>query len=159
MISRMKTKCLFPVAGYGTRFLPATKAMPKEMLPILNKPLIQYGVEEAAAAGLTDICFVTGRTKRAIEDHFDISFELEASIGGTTKEEFLSGIRSLIDSCTFSYTRQLQMLGLGHAILTGKKIIGEEAFGVVLADDLCFGQANDGIMTQMMQVYEKSAEF
>ena len=104
MISLMKTKCLFPVAGYGTRFLPATKAMPKEMLPILNKPLIQYGVEEAAEAGLTDICFVTGRTKRAIEDHFDISFELEASIGGTGKEEFLSGIRSLIDSCTFSYT-------------------------------------------------------
>ena len=155
MISSMETKCLFPVAGYGTRFLPATKAMPKEMLPILNKPLIQYGVEEAAEAGLTDICFVTGRTKRAIEDHFDISFELEASIGGTGKEEFLTGIRSLIDSCTFSYTRQLQMLGLGHAILTGKKIIGKEVFGVVLADDLCFGQTSDGVMTQMMQVYEK----
>ena len=133
----MLKKCLFPVAGYGTRFLPATKAMPKEMLPILDKPLIQYGVEEAADAGLSNICFVTGRGKRAIEDHFDVSFELESSIAGTGKEEALEGIRGLIDQCSFSYTRQRQMLGLGHAILTGKRIVGDEPFGVILADDLC----------------------
>ena len=97
----MLKKCLFPVAGYGTRFLPATKAMPKEMLPILDKPLIQYGVEEAADAGLSNICFVTGRGKRSIEDHFDVSFELESSIAGTGKEEALEGIRGLIDQCSF----------------------------------------------------------
>jgi UTP--glucose-1-phosphate uridylyltransferase len=98
-------KCLFPAAGYGTRFLPATKAMPKEMLPIVNKPLIQYGVEEALDAGIYDIAMVTGRGKRALEDHFDISYELEHQINGTDKEEYLSGIRHLIDHCTFSYTR------------------------------------------------------
>src|SRR5210317_1562159 len=102
----MIKKCLFPVAGYGTRFLPATKSMPKEMLPIVDKPLVQYAVEEAAEAGLTDIGFVTGRGKRAIEDHFDISYELEHQIEGTGKEQALDGIRSLIKNCTFSYTRQ-----------------------------------------------------
>jgi UTP--glucose-1-phosphate uridylyltransferase len=102
----MITKCLFPVAGYGTRFLPATKAMPKEILPILDKPLVQYGVEEALQAGLTDIGFVTGRGKRAIEDHFDTSYELEHQIQGTGKEKMLDVIRDLIDRCTFSYTRQ-----------------------------------------------------
>jgi UTP--glucose-1-phosphate uridylyltransferase len=148
-------KCLFPVAGYGTRFLPATKAMPKEMLPILDKPLIQYGVEEAAEAGLDRICFVTGRGKRAIEDHFDVSFELESSIAGTGKEAALQGIRKLIDQCSFSYTRQREMLGLGHAIHTGRRIVGEEAFGVVLADDLCLTENEVGVMSQMAALYEQ----
>ncbi len=152
----MLKKCLFPVAGYGTRFLPATKAMPKEMLPILDKPLVQYGVEEAAEAGLDRICFVTGRGKRAIEDHFDISFELESSIAGTGKEQALQGIRRLIDECSFSYTRQREMLGLGHAILTGRRILGDEAFGVVLADDLCLTDNNQaGVMSQMAALYEQ----
>lgn len=152
----MLKKCLFPVAGYGTRFLPATKAMPKEMLPILDKPLIQYGVEEGADAGLTDICFVTGRGKRAIEDHFDINFELESSIAGTGKEEALAGIRSLIDQCSFSYTRQRQMLGLGHAILSGKRIVGDEPFGVILADDLCLTSADESsVMRQMAALHEE----
>ena len=152
----MLKKCLFPVAGYGTRFLPATKAMPKEMLPILDKPLIQYGVEEAADAGLSNICFVTGRGKRAIEDHFDVSFELESSIAGTGKEEALQGIRGLIDQCSFSYTRQRQMLGLGHAILTGKRIVGDEPFGVILADDLCLTSEDEqGVMGQMAALYEQ----
>ena len=152
----MLKKCLFPVAGYGTRFLPATKAMPKEMLPILDKPLIQYGVEEAADAGLSNICFVTGRGKRAIEDHFDVSFELESSIAGTGKEEALEGIRGLIDQCSFSYTRQRQMLGLGHAILTGRRIVGDEPFGVILADDLCLtSEGEQGVMGQMAALYEQ----
>ena len=132
----MIKKCLFPVAGYGTRFLPATKAMPKEILPIVDKPIVQYGVEEAAEAGLTEIGFVTGRGKRAIEDHFDINYELEHQITGTGKETQLDGIRSLIENCTFSYTRQMHMRGLGDAILRGETIIGDEPFGVVLADDL-----------------------
>ncbi len=119
-------KCLFPAAGYGTRFLPATKATPKEMLPILNKPLIQYGVEEALEAGISNIAIVTGRGKRAIEDHFDISFELEHQIQGSSKEPLLSDIRDLINRCTFSYTRQKQMRGLGHAVLTGETLIGNE---------------------------------
>lgn len=150
----MIKKCLFPVAGYGTRFLPATKAMPKEMLPILTKPLVQYGVEEAVEAGLTDIGFVTGRGKRAIEDHFDLSYELEHQIQGTGKEKLLTGIRDLIESCTFSYTRQVNMRGLGHAILSGRTLIGDEPFGVVLADDLCFG-ANGGVLAQMVQIFKQ----
>ena len=111
-------KCLFPVAGYGTRFLPATKSMPKEMLPILTKPLIHYGVEEALDAGMTQMALVTGRGKRAIEDYFDITYELEDQISGTSKEKRLSEVHNLIERCTFSYTRQVQMRGLGHAILT-----------------------------------------
>jgi UTP--glucose-1-phosphate uridylyltransferase len=150
----MIDKCLFPVAGYGTRFLPATKAMPKEILPILDKPLVQYGVEEAHAAGMTEIGFVTGRGKRAIEDHFDISYELEDQIAGTGKEQALSGIRTLIDQCTFSYTRQTAMRGLGDAILTGKTIVGDEPFGVVLADDLCIGE-EEGVLTQMVNLYKQ----
>lgn len=150
----MIKKCLFPVAGYGTRFLPATKAMPKEILPILDKPLVQYGVEEAHAAGMTEIGFVTGRGKRAIEDHFDISYELEDQIAGTGKEQALNGIRTLIDQCTFSYTRQTAMRGLGDAILTGKTIVGDEPFGVVLADDLCIGE-EEGVLTQMVNLYKQ----
>ena len=147
-------KCLFPAAGYGTRFLPATKAMPKEIMPILNKPLIEYGVEEALAAGMHYIAVVTGRGKRALEDHFDISYELEHQISGTTKEQYLEGIRHLIRECTFSYTRQIEMLGLGHAILTGETLIGPEPFGVVLADDLCVGEP-DPVLAQMVQIYRK----
>ncbi len=150
----MIKKCLFPVAGYGTRFLPATKAMPKEILPILDKPLVQYGVEEALEAGLNDIGFVTGRGKRAIEDHFDTNYELEHQIAGTGKEKALEGIRSLIDQCTFSYTRQVAMKGLGHAILTGRTLIGDEPFGVVLADDLCFG-ARSGVLHQMVGLFKQ----
>ena len=148
----MLNKCLVPVAGYGTRFLPATKSMPKEMLPILDKPLIQYGVEEASAAGLRDIGFVTGRGKRAIEDHFDVSYELEDQVKGTAKERALLGIRDLINECTFSYTRQVQMKGLGHAILCGRSIMGDEPFAVVLADDLCFGEGG-GVLAQMLEIF------
>ena len=147
-------KCLFPAAGYGTRFLPATKATPKEMLPILTKPLIQYGVEEAVEAGLNTMAIITGRGKRAIEDHFDISYELEQQIKGTSKEPLLTEIRSLITQCTFSYTRQVEMKGLGHAILTGETLIGNEPFAVILADDLCDSE-NDGVLKQMIEVYEK----
>jgi UTP--glucose-1-phosphate uridylyltransferase len=130
-------KCLFPAAGYGTRFLPATKAMPKEMLPIVNKPLIQYGVEEALEAGMTQIGFITGRGKRAIADHFDNNYELEHQIKDTSKDKYLDDIRTVMDSCDFVFMRQREMLGLGHAILTGEPMIGNEPFAVVLADDLC----------------------
>jgi len=150
----MIRKCLFPAAGYGTRFLPATKAMPKEVLPILTKPLIEYGVEEALAAGMHYIAIVTGRGKRALEDHFDISYELEHQISGTAKEQYLEGIRHLIRQCTFSYTRQIEMKGLGHAILTGETLIGPEPFGVVLADDLCVG-TDEPVLAQMAQIYKK----
>ncbi len=174
----MIKKCLFPAAGYGTRFLPATKATPKEMLPVLTKPLIQYGVEEALEAGITTMAIVTGRGKRAIEDHFDISYELEHQIKGTSKEPLLNEIRDLITKCTFSYTRQLEMKGLGHAILTGETLIGSEPFAVILADDLCtppvtpdpnpesslpnnqytntpITENSKGILTQMIEVFEK----
>jgi len=150
----MIKKCLFPAAGYGTRFLPATKATPKEMLPVLTKPLIQYGVEEAVEAGLRTMAVITGRGKRAIEDHFDISYELEHQIKGTSKEPLLNEIRSLITQCTFSYTRQVEMKGLGHAILTGETLIGNEPFAVILADDLCTN-GDDGVLKQMIEVYEK----
>ena len=150
----MLRKCLFPAAGYGTRFLPATKSMPKEVLPVVNKPLIQYGVEEALAAGMHQIAIVTGRGKRALEDHFDISYELEHQISGTSKETYLTDIRHLLDECTFSYTRQIEMKGLGHAILTGETLIGPESFGVVLADDLCVGEGIP-VMAQMAQIYRK----
>lgn len=150
----MIRKCLFPVAGYGTRFLPATKAQPKEMLPILTKPLVQYGVEEALEAGMDHMAFVTGRNKRAIEDHFDITYELEDMISGTSRESQLNCIRNLIERCIFTYTRQNHMRGLGDAILVGEALIGEQPFGVILADDLGVGEP-DGIMAQMVRAYEK----
>jgi UTP--glucose-1-phosphate uridylyltransferase len=149
------SKCLFPAAGYGTRFLPATKAMPKEMLPILTKPLIQYGVEEAVEAGLLTMAIITGRGKRAIEDHFDISYELEHQIKGTSKEPLLKEIRDLIGRCTFTYTRQIEMRGLGDAILKGRVLIGDEPFAVILADDLCDNPDGDGVLSQMMKLFEK----
>ena len=151
----MIKKCLFPAAGYGTRFLPATKAMPKEMLPVVNKPLIQYGVEEALDAGLSEISIVTGRGKRSLEDHFDISYELENQIKGTDKEKYLVGIRRLLDECSFSYIRQTEMKGLGHAILTGRPLIGDEPFAVVLADDLCVNPDGDGVLAQMVKLYSQ----
>ncbi len=150
----MIKKCLFPVAGYGTRFLPVTKSLPKEMLPIVDKPLVQYGVEEAYAAGMTDMAFVTGRGKRAIPDHFDTSYELEAEISGTGKEKQLEEIRNLIENCTFTYTRQTQMKGLGHAILTGETLIGDQPFGVVLADDLCLAEERS-VLAQMVELYKQ----
>jgi len=150
----MIKKCLFPVAGYGTRFLPATKAMPKEMLPIVNKPLVHYGVKEALDAGLFEIGFVTGRNKRAINDYFDANYELEKEIAGSGKEELLTEIRDVINRGTFSTTRQRAMLGLGNAILTGETLIGDEPFGVVLADDLCFGE-DDGVLAQMVALYKQ----
>lgn len=148
----MIRKCLFPAAGYGTRFLPVTKAMPKEMLPIVNKPLIQYGVEEAMAAGITIMAIVTGRGKRALEDHFDISYELEHQIAGTDQEANLNDIRRIMETCAFSYTRQVEMKGLGHAILTGETLIGNEPFAVVLADDYCVAE-EEGVLAQMVTLY------
>ncbi len=147
-------KCLFPAAGYGTRFLPATKAMPKEMLPLVTKPLIQYGVEEAMSAGITGMAIVTGRGKRAIEDHFDISYELEHQIAGSDTESLLESTREIIERCSFSYTRQNEMLGLGHAILVGESLIGDEPFAVVLADDFCLAE-QDSVLSQMVALYEK----
>ena len=147
-------KCLFPAAGYGTRFLPATKAIPKEMLPVLTKPLLQYGVEEAVSAGMDTMAIVTGRGKRAIEDHFDRSYELENQIDGTSKEELMNEIRTIVKDYTFSYTRQVEMKGLGHAILTGQTLIGNEPFAVILADDLCDNNG-DSVLTQMTELYEK----
>lgn len=151
----MIKKCLFPVAGYGTRFLPATKSMPKEMLPIVNKPLVQYGVEEAIEAGMTTCAMVTGRGKRAIADHFDISFELEQQISGTGKEVYLESIRNVLDKGVFTMVRQREMKGLGHAILTGEALIGNEAFGVVLSDDLCLNDDGPGVLTQMAELYRQ----
>ncbi|MFW2371798.1 MAG: UTP--glucose-1-phosphate uridylyltransferase GalU [Gammaproteobacteria bacterium] len=150
----MIKKCLFPVAGYGTRFLPVTKSLPKEMLPIVDKPLVQYGVEEAYVAGMTDMAFVTGRGKRAIPDHFDTSYELETEISGTGKEKQLEEIRNLIENCTFTYTRQTQMKGLGHAILTGETLIGDQPFGVILADDLCLADERS-VLAQMVDLYKQ----
>ncbi len=147
-------KCLFPAAGYGTRFLPATKAIPKEMLPVLTKPLLQYGVEEAIEAGIDTMAIVTGRGKRAIEDHFDRSYELEHQINGTSKEGLMQEIRAIVNEYTFSYTRQTEMKGLGHAILTGKTLIGEEPFAVILADDLC-DHNEKSVLSQMTEIYEK----
>ncbi|MEO0442227.1 MAG: UTP--glucose-1-phosphate uridylyltransferase GalU [Pseudomonadota bacterium] len=152
----MIKKCLFPVAGYGTRFLPATKSMPKEMLPVVNKPLVQYGVEESLEAGLTEVGFVTGRGKRAIADHFDVSYELENEIAGTSKEQYLASIRNVMDKGKFSFTRQTSMKGLGDAILNGRRLMGDEAFGVVLSDDLCLTDpGEDGVLLQMVKLFKQ----
>ncbi|MDC0553468.1 UTP--glucose-1-phosphate uridylyltransferase GalU [Candidatus Pseudothioglobus singularis] len=150
----MINKCLFPAAGYGTRFLPATKAVPKEMLPILTKPLLQYGVEEALSAGIKNMAIVTGRGKRSIEDHFDDAYELESQLQGTSKEHCLHEINKIIEDASFTYIRQRKMLGLGHAILTGQALIGKEAFAVVLADDLCDCE-DEGVLSQMVEIYNK----
>ncbi|ALP64913.1 UTP--glucose-1-phosphate uridylyltransferase GalU [Paraburkholderia caribensis] len=147
------TKAVFPVAGLGTRFLPATKASPKEMLPIVDKPLIQYAVEEAIDSGITEMIFVTGRSKRAIEDHFDKSYEIEAELEARGKEKLLSLVRSIkprhIDCF---YVRQAEALGLGHAVLCAEKLIGDSPFVVMLADDLLLGQPP--VLRQMIRVFD-----
>ena len=147
-------KCLFPVAGYGTRFLPATKAIPKEMLPILTKPLIQYGVEEAMSAGMTTMAMVTSKYKQAIENHFKPHADIEASIKGTAKESLLDEVNHTSEQCDFTYIEQQQMLGLGHAIYTGKPLIGNEPFAVILPDDLCTNDG-DSVLTQMTQLFDQ----
>ena len=146
-------KAVFPVAGMGTRFLPATKASPKEMLPIVDKPLIQYAVEEAVAAGCTDIVFVTGRNKRSIEDHFDKAYELETELAYRNKDQLLAHVQDILPknvSCL--YIRQAEALGLGHAVLCAEPAVGHEAFAVVLADDLI--DAPKGALAQMMEVHQ-----
>jgi UTP--glucose-1-phosphate uridylyltransferase len=152
--SPLITKCLFPVAGYGTRFLPATKAIPKEMLPILTKPLIQYGVEEAMSAGMTTMAMIISKHKQAIKNHFEPHVDIEANIKGTAKESLLDEINHASDQCSFTYIEQQQMLGLGHAICTGKPLIGNEPFAVILPDDLCTNN-DDSVLTQMTKLYEK----
>ncbi len=147
-------KAVFPVAGMGTRFLPATKASPKEMLPVVDKPLIQYAVEEAVAAGITEMVFVTGRTKRAIEDHFDKAYELEAELAARGKTETLEQLRQLLPAhITCVYTRQPEALGLGHAVLCAAAVIGDEPFAVILADDLI--DAAPPALKQMVDLYEQ----
>ncbi|ODU08035.1 MAG: UTP--glucose-1-phosphate uridylyltransferase [Rubrivivax sp. SCN 71-131] len=148
-------KAIFPVAGLGTRFLPATKAQPKEMLPVVDKPLIQYAVEEAYAAGVREMIFVTGRHKRAIEDHFDMTYELEVSLEQSGKRELLEVVRSVKpDDMECIYVRQAQALGLGHAVLCGQRLVGDEPFAVLLADDLMIGPSGgQPVLAQMVEQY------
>ena len=154
--NRSITKAVFPVAGLGTRFLPATKAQPKEMLPVVDKPLIQYAVEEAYAAGIRHMIFVTGRNKRAIEDHFDTAYELEAELETAGKHELLSLVRSVQPSdMVCSYVRQPRSLGLGHAVLCAEHLVGADPFAVLLADDLMVGpSAEQGVLGQMVRQFE-----
>ena len=148
-------KAVFPVAGFGTRFLPATKAQPKEMLPVVDKPLIQYAVEEAYAAGIRHMIFVTGRNKRAIEDHFDTAVELEAELEAKNKTALLAIARSILpDDMALSYVRQPRMLGLGHAVLCAEHLVGDEPFAVLLADDLMTGER--AVLAQMADVYNRT---
>ena len=157
------TKCLFPVAGYGTRFLPVTKAIPKEMLPVLVQPLIQYGVEEAMSAGMTTMAMVTSKHKQAIKNHFEPHADIEASIKGTAKASLLDEVNHISQQCDFTYIEQQQMLGLGHAIYTGKPLIGNEPFAVILPDDLCTNNAQadaknshgDSVLKQMTKLYKQ----
>lgn len=144
-------KAVFPAAGLGTRFLPATKAQPKEMLPLVDKPIIQYGIEEAAAAGIEDIVIVTGRGKNAIEDHFDVSVELETFLEARGKQDQAAEIRSI--SRSLAYVRQGEPLGLGHAVLTARPLVGDNAFAVILADDVI--DATPGALAQMIEVFNE----
>ncbi len=147
-------KAVFPAAGLGTRFLPATKAQPKEMLPLVDKPIIQYGVEEATAAGVDDIIIVTGRGKNAIEDHFDVSIELETFLESRGKRELAAEIRSISNLVrSVSYVRQGEPLGLGHAVLTARPLVGDEPFAVILADDVI--DATPSALAQMLDVYQE----
>ena len=149
------TKAVFPIAGLGTRFLPATKASAKEMLPVVDKPLIQYAVEEAYAAGIRHMIFVTGRNKRAIEDHFDTAFELEAELEAKNKTALLAIARSILpDDMALSYVRQPRMLGLGHAVLCAEHLVGDEPFAVLLADDLMTGER--AVLAQMAVAYTRT---
>lgn len=148
-------KCVFPVAGMGTRFLPATKASPKEMLPIVDKPLIQYAVEEAVEAGCTEMVFITGRNKRSIEDHFDKAYELETELELRQKDKLLAHVRDILPpNITCLYIRQTEALGLGHAVLCAQAAVGDEPFAVILADDLI--DAPKGALKQMVNVYNQS---
>jgi UTP--glucose-1-phosphate uridylyltransferase len=146
-------KAVFPVAGLGTRFLPATKAQPKEMLPLVDKPIIQYGVEEAVASGVDNIILVTGRGKNAIEDHFDVSVELETFLEARGKKELLAEIRQISNLINFSYVRQGEPLGLGHAVLVTRNLVGSEPFAVILGDDVI--DANPPALRQMIDVFEE----
>jgi UTP--glucose-1-phosphate uridylyltransferase len=150
-------KAVFPVAGLGSRFLPATKAQPKEMLPIVDKPLIQYAVEEAVEAGITEMIFITGRNKRAIEDHFDKAYELEAELEAAGKQQLLDLVREVIPkSVNCMYIRQPQALGLGHAVLCARPIVGDDPFAVLLADDFMQGEpGSDGVMAQMTAKFKR----
>ena len=146
---------MFPVAGLGTRFLPATKASPKEMLPVVDKPLIQYAVEEAIVAGITELIFITGRNKRSIADHFDKAYELENELEKMNKTDILGKVRNIIpDGVTCIYIRQPEAMGLGHAVLCARAAVGDEPFAVILADDLIDGHDRN-CLTQMMDIYEK----
>jgi UTP--glucose-1-phosphate uridylyltransferase len=147
-------KAVFPAAGLGTRFLPATKAQPKEMLPLVDKPIIQYGVEEALAAGCNQILMITGRGKQAIEDHFDVSFELERILEARGKTELLKVVRQISDSIHVAYVRQKEALGLGHAVLTARELVGDQPFAVLLADDVI--DAEVPVLKQMMRVFEQT---
>jgi len=146
-------KAVFPAAGLGTRFLPVTKAQPKEMLPLVDKPIIQYGVEEALAAGCDQIIIVTGRGKQAIEDHFDVSYELERMLQDRGKTDLLQIVRRISDLIYVAYVRQKEALGLGHAVLTARELVGNEPFAVLLADDVI--DANPPCLKQMISVFEK----
>ena len=147
-------KAVFPVAGLGSRFLPATKASPKEMMPIVDKPLIQYAVEEAAAAGITDLVFVTGRNKRAIEDHFDKAYEMENELAAKGKQELVDLVQGVLPKgCRCVYIRQAEPLGLGHAVLCAQPAVGDEAFAVILADDLI--SADSPVIAQMASLYAR----
>lgn len=155
MTSRIR-KAVFPVGGMGTRFLPATKATAKEMMPVVDKPLIQYAVEEAIEAGCDQLIFITGRGKRAIADHFDVSYELETELEMRGKTDSLEQIRKLIPSnVTACYIRQAKPLGLGHAVLCARNVVGDEPFAVLLADDLIDGEGHQSCMAQMVDVYEQ----
>src|SRR5438094_8386319 len=147
-------KGVFPAAGLGTRFLPATKAQPKEMLPLVDKPMIQYVVEEAAASGLSEIIIVTGRGKRAIEDHFDAAFELEYYLADRGKTEELAQIKTISELASVSYVRQKEPLGLGHAILCARALVGDEPFAVFLGDDI-IGAAPSPCMRQLLDAFER----
>ncbi len=152
----MITKCVFPVAGYGTRFLPATKSTPKEMLPVVNKPLLHYAVEEACAAGIQDMIMVTSRGKHSIQDYFDVSYELDSHIAGTPAEKSLYSIRGLLKNCTFSYTRQNEIKGLGHAVFSARHLLDSQPFAVTLADDLCITPKNSpGILSSLQQLHQE----
>ena len=151
-MSSVIRKAVFPAAGLGTRFLPATKAQPKEMLPLVDKPIIQYGVEEAVAAGIDNIILVTGRGKNAIEDHFDVSVELESFLEARGKKEQLDEIRKISNLINFSYVRQGEPLGLGHAVLTTKALVGDEPFAVILGDDVI--DAEPPAIRQMIDVFD-----
>src|SRR5439155_23926492 len=147
-------KAVFPVAGFGSRFLPVTKASPKEMMPVVDKPLIQYAVEEAAAAGITDMIFVTGRHKRAIEDHFDKAYELETELERKGKDALLEQVRSVLpEGVRCIYIRQPEPLGLGPAVLCAQPVVGNDPFAVILADDLM--DSEPGAMTRMPQICEQ----